>query len=558
MRWIRIPGVAGVASVLCISALGCAGESDQTNAPLPVAAAALSAAGKDLGSVVVPSDCTAEAHDDLRRGLALLHHMTYEHAEASFLAAAEADPDCALAYWGAAMTYVHPLWPDTISAEKLEAGSDLLAQAREVAHRSSRDDAFIAAISAYYEGAERSERERLESLLEGWAAAHDAQPDDPEAKLFHALSLLANADASDKSYEKQKKGGGMAEEVLVGYPAHPGAHHYTIHAYDFPPLAEKALDVARSYGEVAPENSHALHMTSHIFTRLGLWPESIAYNVRAAAAAQDRLPNGTISLHHLHALDYLIYAHLQEGNNAAAQEVLDRAAALEPPYQDHSATAYAFAGIPVRWALEQHDWATAAAIEARHPADVNWDRYPYLEAIAHFARAMGAAHEGDGEAAAESIAALDRLHQQSADLNIAYDWAIQVEIQKLSAEAWLAYQNGDAEAGLALMKEAADKEATTEKNPVTPGEVLPAAELYGDMLLAAGQHAEAVEAYRVALARSPNRLNSLYGAARAAQASGDAVAATDFYQQLVDIASKSPSSRAEIDEAITYLQEEAG
>ncbi len=514
---------------------------------------AVTADGKSLGEVVVESPCAEAVQDQLVRGLALLHHMTYVRAKASFAAAAEVDPKCAFAYWGQAMTYVHPLWPDTVSDEHLAAGRGLLDRARQAAHRNDRDNAYIGAIQAYYDAGEGSERDRLAALLAGWKAAHVADPDDPEARLFYALSLLATADPSDKTYENQRAGGSLAEAVMVEYPKHPGAHHYLIHAYDFPPLAEKALPTARSYDDVAPENSHALHMTSHIFTRRGLWPESIEFNQRAAAAAAERLPNGMISMHHFHALDYLAYAHLQRGDNAAAEKVLDHSMKLEPPFQDHAATTYSLAAIPVRLALERRDWDAAAAVNPRTPAELNWDKYPHVEAISYFSLGMGAARTGDQVGARSAVEMLGRLQERAAAMDSSYDWGIQVKIQKLAVQAWAEFKSDNTEGGLELMRTAAEKEASTEKNPVTPGEVLPASELLGEMLLASGDAESALAAYEAALARSPNRLNSLYGAGRAAEMSGDDEAAARYYGQLVAIAADN-ASREEVDYAREWLE----
>jgi tetratricopeptide (TPR) repeat protein len=512
----------------------------------------VSVEGDQLGTVHLPTSCP-DVQVELERGQALLHHMNYVRAEAVFRGAMEADPECALAYWGAAMTYVHPLWPDTISAEKRVAGEELLAKANAATHTSERESAYIEALASYYEGADRSERERLASYLESWTAVHAANPDDTEAALFHALSLLANAPAEDKTYQKQIEAGEIIEGVFARIPRHPGAHHYTIHAYDFPPLAERALEIARRYDDLAPENTHALHMTSHIFTRLGLWPESIEFNERAAAAASDRTAAGAVSLHHLHALDYLAYAHLQKADDEAADGVLAAISALEPPFQNHSATAYAFAAVPARLALERHDWEEAAQIGIRWPQELEWEQYPYLDAIPYFARALGAARTGQPAAAREAIDELERLEEKARALDIAYDWGIQVAIQPVVAEAWLAYESGDTEQALELAHKAAEMEGTTEKNPVTPGEVLPARELYGDMLLAAGRHSEAIEAYEAALDRSPNRFNSLYGAGQAAELAGQREVAESFYQKLVDVCSGPTGERPELEHARGFL-----
>ncbi len=546
------------AAVGLLIVAGCAAPESASTQPAEespaVGTAVVDASGAPLGTVDFPTSCP-DAQEQLELGLALLHHMNYRKAEEVFEAAATTDPECALAYWGQAMTWVHPLWPDTIPADKREAGEELLQQAAGAAHTSPRESAYVEALASYYDGADRSERERLETYLAAWTKVHADNAGDSEAALFHALALLANAPASDKTYAKQLEAGSLLEDVLARVPQHPGAHHYTIHAYDFPPLAEKALDIARRYDELAPENTHALHMTSHIFTRLGLWPESIEFNLRAAAAAADRTSTGEVSLHHLHALDYLAYAYLQQAQEGKADGVLAEIQALEPPFQNHSATAYAFAAVPARLALERHDWESAAATRIGWPTEVAWEQYPYLDAISHFALALGSAHTGNPTAAQAAIAELERLEGAASVLNVAYDWGIQVEIQKLAAQAWLAYETGDVAGGLERAQEAAELEGTTEKNPVTPGEVLPAAELYGDMLLAAERYGEAIDAYRKALDRSPNRFNSLYGAGRAAELAGDAAAAASFYGQLAEVCSGAPEGRPELAHARAFLTE---
>ena len=368
-----------------------------------------------------------------------------------------------------------------------------------------------------------------------------------------ALALLATAPTTDKTYTNQRQAGAITQGVLVELPKHPGAHHYTIHAYDFPPLAEDALATARSYDDVAPENSHALHMTSHIFTRRGLWPESIEFNIRAERAARERTPAGMISMHRLHAMDYLAYAYLQMGDDAAAEAVLEHMKALEPPFHNHAGTAYSFAAVPTRLALERHDWEMAATVEPAWPAGVAWEQYPHLLAIPYFARALGAARTGDQAAAEEAIAKLAELQEKAAALPGAYDWGIQVEIQKLGAQGWLAYEQGDQEAALALMAEAARKEASTAKNPVTPGEVLPARELYGDMLLATEDYDAALVEYRAALERSPNRFNSLFGAGRSAELAGEEATAADYYRQLQEVAPETSANRAALAHAKEYV-----
>jgi tetratricopeptide (TPR) repeat protein len=531
-------------------------SSDEPTAQLSLeGTVVLNADGKTLGTVHFPTSCTSEAQDHIERGLALLHHMTYLEAEASFRAAATADPDCAIAFWGIAMTFVHPLWPDVVPPEKLTAGLELLDQAESASSTSEREQAYVDALRGYYDtGSESpSELDRLNGYLAGWTAVHEAYPDDMEAACFHALGLLGTAPTTDKTYANQREAGAITQAVLVELPKHPGAHHYTIHAYDFPPLAEDALATARSYDDVAPENSHALHMTSHIFTRRGLWPESIEFNIRAEKAARERTHGGMISMHRLHAMDYLAYAYLQMAEDVEAESVLEAMIALEPPFHNHAGTAYSFAAVPSRLVLEVHDWERAANVEPGWPSGVAWEQYPHLLAIPYFARALGAARTGDFGTAEEAIVKLRELQSEAEKLPGAYDWGIQVEIQKLAAMAWLAYEQGDKDRALGLMSEAALKEASTEKNPVTPGEVLPARELYGDMLLATEDYEGALAEYQAALERSPNRFNSVYGAGQAAELAGDEATAKEYYNQLLEIAPEPTGERAALDHAAEFV-----
>ena len=532
----------------------CDGGSDSGGVAEPTGATP-AVRSQPLGTVHFPTSCDDAANSHMQRGLALLHHMTYEEARQSFATAAEADSECGMAYWGVAMTYIHPLWPDVIPEERLLQGWELVAKARATGEKTDRELAYIEAIEAYYEdGLERDERTRLASFAEAWRQLHENYPDDIEAAAFYSLAHMATAAASDKSYEKQMLAGRIAEQVLAQVPDHPGGHHYVIHAYDSPPLAERALEVARNYGNVAPNVPHALHMPSHIFTRLGLWQESIAWNRRAADAA--RLPTGEIHLHHhLHALDYLVYAYLQGAQDRKAEEVLRGMDGLEPPFHSHSAVPYTFADVPARLALERQRWQEAAAIQPRQPSAVPWNRYPQIEAISHFARALGAARNGDPARAREALQKLGELHERVAASTAPYDWASQVEIQRLTALAWLTYEEGDTQRALALMREAADLESSTEKSPVTPGEVLPARELLGDMLMELGRHEEALAEYEMALDRSPGRFNSLYGAGRAAALAGDSGKAAAYFGQLVENCRQTEAHRPRLQQAKAFLAE---
>ena len=499
--------------------------------------------GDKLGTVEFPVSCDEEAARELARGLALLHHMTYEGAREVFAAAAAADPDCAMAYWGQAMTFIHPLWSDPPSEEDFERGKAFLATAGSRGEKTARERAYIAAAEAYYQaGWNRNEKANLASFEEGWQAVHEGFSDDPEAAALYALAHLATADPGDKTYAKQKRSGAIAAEILARSPDHPGGHHYLIHSYDYPPLAEQALAAARRYGENAPAVPHALHMPTHIFTRLGLWEESITMNERSATAALEHPAGDQVSLHFHHALDYVVYAHLQMGNDAKAEEVASTLAGVEGPFQTHLAAAYTLAAVPARIALERQRWVEAAALEPRTPADYPWDTAPAIEAITHFARAIGGARSGKPEVARQALERLAVLRDEAAK-GSPY-WAKQVEIQRLAGQAWLEFATGKKEEGLATMRAAAELEATTEKHPVTPGEVLPARELLADMLLEAERPEEALAAYQATLERSPKRFNALYGAARAAERAGDRAAAERYFQALVEVAGEA-SGRSE-------------
>ena len=516
-----------IAAVLAIPACSSASETAPSDEVL----------GDSVGTVNFPVECKPEAAAMVERGVALMHHMTYASAKQVFQEAAAKDPECAMALWGVAMTDIHPLWQDRPSAEMLTRGAELTAQARSLLGTSERERAYVETVGAYFDGGDAlTEEQRLERFEAAWARVREAAPDDLEAAAFYALAHLALADPGDKTYEIQRAAGAIAEEVLAAAPDHPGAHHYIIHAYDYPPLAQQALPVARTYGKIAPDVPHALHMTSHIFTRLGLWDDSIEWNRRSEAAAWKLSESlGAVSMHYQHALDYLVYAYLQKAMDEQALEVAQKVAALKPPFHEvnRAAAAHAFSAIPARYAVERRDWVAAAALEPRLPAVFPWDdgHLPFV-AVTHFARALGMAHQGDFDGAVAEVATLQDFESKVSEYS-AY-WAKQIEIQKQGAQAWITFSRGEHDGGLQQMRAAALLEATTEKAPVTPGELVPAAELLGDMLLEQEHFQDAIVAYDTALARSPGRFNSLYGAGLAAERMGDVDTARDYYGRLVE------------------------
>jgi tetratricopeptide (TPR) repeat protein len=341
--------------------------------------------------------------------------------------------------------------------------------------------------------------------------------------------------------------------VLQQIPDHPGGHHYVIHSYDNPALADRAVDVARSYGRIAPDVPHALHMPTHTFTRLGLWQESIDWNRRSADAALKYPVGSETSLHYFHALDYLAYAYLQGAEDRKALDVMSDLEGVNPPYQAHLATAYTFAAIPARLALERRLWEAAAELEPGWPAGYPWETAPAMQAITYFARALGAARSGRIEQAQAELEMIAKIQEQVGAEN-SY-WGTQVEIQRLSALAWLQFEQGQRDEALATMRAAAELEASTEKHPVTPGEVLPARELLGDMLLELDRPAEALVEYEAALERSPNRFNSLFGAGRSAQLDGQDAVAAGYYAKLIEVTAHADTERKRLQHARSFVAE---
>ncbi len=508
--------------------------------------------GQKLGTVRFPVSCNEEAKPQVERGVALLHHMTYHGARSEFLTATQKDPDCAMGYWGQAMSYIHPLWSDAPNKQDFAAGHALIDKARNQVNTTDREKAYIEAAAAYYEGGwSKKEAQNLKNFETEWRQVYQQFPEDVEAASFYALAHMAIASPGDKSYTKQKQAGAIAEKVLTRLPDHPGAHHYIIHAYDYPPLAPKALKTARSYGDIAPAIPHALHMPTHIFTRLGLWQESITMNKRSAAAALKHPAGSKISLHYPHALDYLAYAYLQKADDHSARQIMEEMLNQKDAFQTHIAASYAFTAIPARFALERQQWEEASALESGLPDNYSLEKFPAMEAVTYFARALGASRVGNIKKANQAIEKLTAFHEKAKSTS-AY-WAKQIEIQRFSAMAWVEYQKGRKKEALKVMRQAADLESSTDKHPVTPGEILPARELLGDMLLDMGRYAQARLAYETALKRSPNRLNSLYGAALAAEQGNDEKGAKKYYRKIVEMTGKVTTDRKQVKKAKQYL-----
>ena len=503
------------------------------------------------GKVNFKTSCAPAANERFATGLALLHHMMYEQAEAEFAAAAKADPQCPMARWGIAMSVIHPLWGERPKDAELKRGQEALAAARNLS-ASKREEAYITAIEAFFRNWETTAYgDQLLALEAGLKKLHEAYPEDVDAAAFYALGQLATAPKTDKTFAHQRSAGAMLEKLHQKEPNHPGLFHYIIHAYDNPVLADKALPVARGYDKIAPDVPHALHMPSHIFVRLGHWPDAISWNTRSAAAALRQPVGNATSMHYAHALDYLIYAYLQQGQDKKAREAVEKVRAVSN-FQPGFATAYGIAAGPVRYSLERGDWKEAAALPLRSHSTFPWEKYPAAEAITYFARGIGSARSGDPSGAREAIAGLNKLHDQMEQAQESY-WAVLADAQRKSIEAWLALSDGDKEKAIRLMEEAADREESVDKHPVTPGAVLPARELLGDMLLQLNKPDKAMVAYEASLKASPNRLNSLYGAAHAAELAGNRQKASAYYAKVVDLAAGADADRASLAHAKKFV-----
>jgi hypothetical protein len=525
---------------LCLMGTSAASAEVQHEPPMTMAREGM------VGRAHFPVSCRGE-QQAFDQATTLLHSFWYEKAEAAFAGIAERDPDCAMARWGQALSLWHPLWPDRPDNEVLARGRALLAQAHGAKQRTQQEAAWLGALAAFY-AAEGSDDypQRVLAYERAMARVHADSPREPEAAAFYALALLASAQAAppDKSHARERKAADLLNQVLAVHPEHPGALHYLIHAYDSPPLAKHALGAARRYAQIAPAVPHAQHMPSHIFTRLGLWDESIASNRGAESAAKHfaaemHLPGAWDE--QLHAMDYLEYAYLQLTRDQDARAVQGELLAIPVTSPANFKVAYAYAAIPARYAIERRQWREAADLNVHH-RDFPWARFPSAQAITEFARALGAARSGDVPRATRAVKRLASLEGTLRESGDAY-WATQVEIQRLAAQAWLAHAQGRHGEALVAMREAADLEDASEKRPVTPGPIVPARELLGDLLLELDRPGEALDAYRVALTESPNRFNSLAGALCAARRSGEQNIAQRYDGQLPRATADSRSSR---------------
>jgi Tfp pilus assembly protein PilF len=503
-------------------------------------AAAQEAAEQRLGAVHFETSCNETAQRRFDRGMRYQHSFWYSASKDIFEEVLKADPSCAIAYWGIAQSLL--LNPFGVPpAANLAEGLAALEKAKAIGAKTPRENEFIAALAAFYTDYDKVDhRTRVGRYLKAMEALAQRYPQDDEAQIYYALALDVAASPADKTYANQLKAAAILEGIFKRQPQHPGVAHYLIHSYDYPPIADKGLDAARSYSKIAPSAPHAQHMPSHIFTRVGYWKDSIAANQASVRAAKAEKGYGD----QLHGQDYMVYAYLQLAQDKAARAVIDEMAASTGP--DAPGSSFALAASPVRYVVERGDWSGAAELAVRPT------KFPHVAAITHFARALGAARAGKPEAAPADIAKLAELRDKLREAKDAY-WAEQVDIQWQIANAWLLNAQGKQDEALKAAAAAADAEDKTEKAPVTPGPIAPARELLGAMLLERGMAKEALAAFEATLTKEPHRLGATLGAAKAAEKLGDTVKARTHYAAAVALAENADPIRPDIAAARAFV-----
>jgi hypothetical protein len=495
---------------------------------------------EQLGKLSFPTSCDPTVQAQFERGVALLHSFWFPEGRKALLEVLAADPSCSIAYWGIGVNRLLNPFGGQPAENVLLEGQAAVDKALAAPPKTQRERDYVQAIAALYTHDRASWRERVLRYEKAMEQLAQRYPEDREAVIFYALALNVAADPSDQTYARQLKAAAILEPIFAAQPDHPGVAHYLIHSYDYPPIAQKGLPAARKYAGIAPSAAHALHMPSHIFTRVGAWEDSIETNRRSEETARKNNTPDEI----LHAIDYQVYAALQLGRDAEAQRAIGRAEPEAARYERNSG-AYALAAGSARYALERGDWKLAAQLPQRT------SKFPYVDAIIHFARAVGAARSGDTGAAQKDVAQLAQLRDALAARKDAY-WSGQVESQRLGAQAWIELAQGRQEAALALMRQSADLQDASEKSPVTPGYVAPAREQLGEMLLELKQPAQALKEFEASALREPNRFRGIHGSAIAAAQAGDMANARAYYARLLALAGKG-DARPELQQAKVWL-----
>ena len=506
------------------------------------AALAQDATEEQFGKVHFSISCNDQAQRRFDRAMRYQHSFWYRPAREIFEEALKADPECAIAHWGIALSLLlNPHIPPP--KENLALGLASLEKAKLIGAKTQRERDYVDALLAFYADHDSvAHGRRVQAYLKAMEALAGRYADDDEARIGYAIALNVAASPNDKTYANQLKGAAILEPIFKRQPRHPGVAHYLIHLYDYPPIAEKGLDAAKRYAEIAPAAPHALHMPSHIFTRVGHWKESVASNGASARAAK----SGKEPHDQLHAMDYLVYAHLQLAQDKEARAVMEEMIALTGYNPNIRTGPYAVAASRARYMIERSDWRGAAGLP------VQPSRFAYVDAITHFARALGAVRSGDLDGGRKDIAWLAELRERLQQAKDQY-WSEQVDIQWQVATAWLLNAESKQGSARSAMSAAADLEDQTEKSIVTPGPLAPARELYGVMLLEHGMAKEALAAFEATLKKEPNRLGATIGAARAAEKSGDAAKSRQYYAKVVALAEGADASRAEVAAARAFM-----
>jgi tetratricopeptide (TPR) repeat protein len=497
---------------------------------------------QQLGTVHFLISCNEVAQRRFDRAMRYQHSFWYLNAKEIFEEVLKADPTCAMAHWGIALTLLdNP--HSAIPQANLAPGLAAIQKAKEMNAKTERERDYIDALMLMYADHDKlSHRQRIRAFRDAQEKIAAKYPDDDEAQIAYAITLNTSADLNDKTYAQQTKGAAILEPISQRLPRHPGVTHYLIHLYDYPETAAKGLDAANRYAKVAPAAPHAQHMPSHIYTRVGYWQQSIDSNIASVNAAKAEKSVGN----YLHAQDYMVYAHVQLGQDKQARAVMDEMMKESDFKATVFAAHYALAASPARYAVERGDWNGASQLPVR-PSPIN-----YVTAISHFARALGAARSGNPEAAKADVAKLAELSGKLREAKDAY-WAEIVDIQRQVAAAWVLHAEGKHDEALKAMSAAADAEDKTEKHAVTPGPLAPARELYGYMLLERGMAKEALAAFEATKAKEPNRYHGFAGAAQAAEKLGDKAKAKENYQKLIALAANADSDRPELAAARKFL-----